>query len=73
VWIAVVVYALALGILTWQAVAGQSIVMPSGPVLVAGVALAAAALAAALSTVRTAAGITASRPRGRLAHSLGER
>jgi hypothetical protein len=61
VWIAVGVYALALGILTWQALAGQSIVNPSGPVLVAGVAVAAAGFAATLATVLTAASLAASR------------
>lgn len=68
-WIAVVVYALSLAILTWQALAGQSIVNPSGAILVSGVALAAAAAAAVLSTVRTAAGLATSRPRGALQHS----
>lgn len=48
IWLAVAVYALALVLLTWQALIGQSIVQPGGAVLVSGLALAGAAVAAAL-------------------------
>jgi hypothetical protein len=56
--IATAAYAAALAILTWQAVAGQSIVSPSGPILVAGVAL-------AVVTVVAGAAVLAVRPRTR--------
>ena len=45
--VAIVSFASTLVLLTWQALSGQSIVQPSGPVLVAGVAVAVASLVAA--------------------------
>ena len=45
--VAIVSFASTLVVLTWQALSGQSIVQPSGPVLVAGVAVAVASLVAA--------------------------
>jgi len=49
--IAVVTYALTIGILTWQALSAQSIVHPAGAILIAGLAVALGAVAATLFTV----------------------
>lgn len=51
VWIAVVTFALTIGTLAWQALAGQSIVQPSGAILVTGVGIAAAASIAVVLAV----------------------
>jgi len=55
--LATAVYALALALLTWQALIGQSIVQPSGVILVAGAALTAGAIGGVFATVATAAGV----------------
>jgi hypothetical protein len=49
--VAVVAYAAALAVLTWQSLAGQSIVSPAGPILVAGLAVAAVTVLAIAATV----------------------
>ncbi len=46
--VAVVTYAATLAVLTWQALAGQSIVSPAGPILAAGTTVAAAAVIGAV-------------------------
>ena len=42
IWVAVAAFAATIGVLTWQALSGQSIVQPAGAVLVAGIAVAVA-------------------------------
>ena len=49
--IAVVTYAATIGVLTWQALSGQSIIQPSGAILVAGIAVAAAAVVAGVIAI----------------------
>ncbi len=49
--VAVVTYAATLAVLTWQALAGQSIVSPAGPILATGATVAAAAVIAAVAAV----------------------
>lgn len=49
--IAVVAYAATVAVLTWQALAGQSIVSPAGPILVAGLAVAAATVVSATAVL----------------------
>jgi len=49
--IAVVTYAATIGVLTWQALSGQSIIHPSGAILVAGIAVAAAAVVAGVIAI----------------------
>jgi hypothetical protein len=44
--IATVAFAATLGILTWQALAGQSVIAPAGPILIAGLVTAVATVAA---------------------------
>jgi len=41
-WVAIAGFTATIAVLTWQALSGQSIVRPAGPVLVAGIAVAAA-------------------------------
>ena len=53
--IAAVTYLAVIGLTTWQALIGQSIVHPGGPVLVAGVVIAVAAVAAAIGALAAAA------------------
>jgi len=52
--VAVVTYSATLAVLTWQALAGQSIVRPSGAILVAGVAIGVASVIAAIVAWLTA-------------------
>ena len=52
--VAVVTYSSTLAVLTWQALAGQSIVRPSGAILVAGVAIGVASVIAAIVAWLTA-------------------
>lgn len=47
-WVVIVTYLATLGVLTWQALSAQSIVHPSGAILVAGVTIAVGAVVAAL-------------------------
>lgn len=49
--VAVAAYSATLGVLTWQALAGQSVVRPEGPILVAGIAVAVASVAAIVAVV----------------------
>lgn len=51
--VAVVTYAATLAVLTWQALAGQSIVSPAGPILVTGATVAAAAVIGAVVALAT--------------------
>ncbi|TBN56067.1 hypothetical protein EYE40_00885 [Glaciihabitans arcticus] len=51
VLVAIVSFSSTLAVLTWQALSGQSIVQPSGAVLVAGVAVAVASLVAAIAVL----------------------
>lgn len=50
-WIAVVVFALSIAVLTWQALSAQSIVAPAGPVLVAGISVAVVAAGAVVAVL----------------------
>jgi hypothetical protein len=67
VWVGIGLYAGVLALLTAQALLGQSIVRPDGPVLVAGVALFAGAIAAAAAVVVPA--IRAGTPSSRTQHA----
>ena len=49
--VAVVAYAATVAVLTWQALAGQSIVSPAGPILVAALAIAAATVVSAAAVL----------------------
>ncbi|GGL05553.1 hypothetical protein GCM10007382_26760 [Salinibacterium xinjiangense] len=49
--VAVVTYVATLSILTWQELAGQSIVSPAGPILAAGAAVAVATVIAAVTAI----------------------
>ena len=49
--VAVVAYAATVAVLTWQSLAGQSIVSPAGPILAAGLTVAAATVVAAMASV----------------------
>ena len=49
--VAVVAYAATVAVLTWQALAGQSIVRPAGPILVAALAIAAATVASTIAVL----------------------
>ena len=49
--VAVVAYAATVAVLTWQSLAGQSIVSPAGPILAAGLTVAAATVVAAMTSV----------------------
>ncbi len=53
--VATVGYLATLGVLTWQALIGQSIVHPSGAVLIAGITVAAATIVATVAVVATSA------------------
>ena len=61
IWVAIAAFVATIGVLTWQALSGQSIVQPAGPVLVAGIAVAGAAsiglVGALLLPVRESASI----------------
>ena len=49
--VAVVAYAATVAVLTWQSLAGQSIVSPAGPILAAGLTVAAATVVSAITSV----------------------
>ena len=49
--VAVVAYAATVAVLTWQSLAGQSIVSPAGPILAAGLTVAAATIVSAITSV----------------------
>ena len=49
--VAVVAYAATVVVLTWQALAGQSIVSPAGPILAVGLTVAAATVVSAITSV----------------------
>lgn len=53
--IAVVAFALSIAVLTWQALSAQSIVAPTGPVLVAGISIAVVAAGAVVAVLVEAA------------------
>lgn len=56
--VAIVTYLATLAVLTWQALSAQSIVHPAGPILLAGIGIAAGSIAAALVVL-----VSARRPR----------
>ena len=51
IWVAVAAFTATIGVLTWQALSGQSIVQPSGPILAAGIVVAVAASIGAVVAV----------------------